>query len=116
MNANSTETPALRFWTSMIAVVIFCALAVGSTETTNSSSSSSLGSSGGDCAYSCAAHNNNESGHDWVARFGDGAGYQEYSRCLDEAVARSTTAAAMNCTSRGNRACASACRSAGAGR
>ncbi len=74
------------------------------------------GEAEGDCAASCVAHNNNESGHGWVSRFADEAGYREYSICLEEAVARSTTAAAMNCTSRGNEACANACREAGAGR
>ena len=74
------------------------------------------GEAKGDCAASCVAYNNNESGHGWVSRFAEEAGYREYSRCLDEAVARSKTTAAMNCTSRGNEACANACRDAGAGR
>jgi hypothetical protein len=74
------------------------------------------GEAEGDCAASCVAYNDNENGHGWVSRFADEAGNREYSRCLDEAVARSTTAAAMNCTSRGNEACADACRGAGAGR
>ena len=69
-----------------------------------------------DCAASCAAFNDNQSGHDWVSGYAEKSGYQEYSRCLNEAVARSKTAAELNCTHRGNEACAKSCRSAGSGR
>lgn len=39
----------------------------------------------------------------------DGAGYQAFSRCVDEAVAKRTTADALGCTARALAACARAC-------
>jgi hypothetical protein len=42
----------------------------------------------------------------------DGAGYQAFSRCLDEAVAKRTTADALGCTERALAACAQTCEAA----